>query len=164
MAVSLADPPGDWPHSAAIDTPTRLLLALTQAGEELEPAAATLAVLGQEDNQRLITLLRQQRLAPWVAYQLKRAGLLPQLPEGLRLVLERATTHARQRTARQRLALLHTVRCLQTHGIPAVALKGSHLAWQRGHRRPSAPPGSALATPAALVAVGTAHRADIPVP
>jgi len=130
MAVPLVDTPGDWPYNLAIDIPTRLLLALTQAGEELAPAAATLAVLGPEDSQRLITLLRQQRLAPWVAYQLKRAGLLPQLPEGLRLVLERATTHARQRTARQRLALLHTVRFLGAHGIPAVALKGAQLAWQ----------------------------------
>jgi hypothetical protein len=130
MAVPLVDPPGDWPYNVAIDIPTRLLLALTQAGEELVPAAATLAVLGPEDNQRLIALLRQQRLAPWVGYQLELAGLLPQLPKGLRMVLERATAQARQRTARQRLALLHTVRILGAHGIPAVALKGAQLAWQ----------------------------------
>jgi len=54
-----------------IDRPTRLLLALTQAGEELAPAAAALAELGPEQTRQLITLLRQQRLAPWVAYQLR---------------------------------------------------------------------------------------------
>jgi Uncharacterised nucleotidyltransferase len=130
VAVPLEDPAVEWPSSTVIDRPTRLLLALTQASEELAPAASALAELGPEDTQRLITLLRQQRLAPWVAYQLQQAGLLAPLPEGLRQVLERATAQARHRTARQRLALLHTLRCLGGHGIAAVALKGSQLAWQ----------------------------------
>ena len=128
--MDLAPSLSDWPGRTEIDQPTRLLLALTQAGEELAAAAALLPGLGPEESSRLLTLLGQQRLAPWVAHQLERAGLLPQLPEGLRRMLERATAQARQRTARQRLALLHTVRCLAAHGIPAVALKGAQLAWQ----------------------------------
>ncbi len=128
--MAVAPSLGEWPGSTEIDQPTRLLLALTQAGEEHAAAAALLPGLEPEESSRLITLLHQQRLAPWVAYQLERAGLLHQLPEGLGRVLARATAQARQRTARQRLALLHIVRCLAAQGIPSVALKGAHLAWQ----------------------------------
>ena len=126
----MPDPLGAWPRTAAIDQPTRLLLALTQAGEELEAAAMALTALTPADAQALITLLHQQRLAPWVGYQLEQAGLLAGLPELLRQRLLGAMAQAKRRAVRQRLALLHTLRCLKDHGIAAVALKGAQLAWQ----------------------------------
>ena len=126
----MADPLGNWPRTAAIDQPSRLLLALTQAGEELQAAATALTALTPADAQAFITLLHQQRLAPWVGYQLEQAGFLAGLPVTWRQRLERAMAQAKRRTVRQRLALLHTLRCLQGHGIEAVALKGAQLAWQ----------------------------------
>lgn len=130
MVISVLDPAGDWPQTAAIDRPTRLLLALTQAGEELEEAAAALPTLPPAEAQQLIGLLQRQRLAPWVAYQLEQAGLLAPLSGRLGAVLVGAAARAKQQAARKRLALLHTVACLRSGGIPAVALKGAQLAWQ----------------------------------
>jgi len=124
------DPPGDWPRTTAIDQPTRLLLALVRAGEELEAATSALGALSPADTQGLIQLLQQQRVAPWVGYQLERAGLWDRVPGSLRQELGGAMARSRQRAVRQRLALLHTLRCLRGQGIAAVALKGAQLAWQ----------------------------------
>jgi hypothetical protein len=128
--LALTHPGGNWPHTTAIDQPTRVLLALSQAGDELEAAAAEAAALSPTQAQQLLTLLGRQRLGPWVSHQLEQTGWLVTLPEVLQSPLRQATARAKQRSARQRLALLHTVRCLQAHGIAAVALKGAHLAWQ----------------------------------
>jgi hypothetical protein len=128
--LALTHPGGNWPHTTAIDQPTRVLLALSQAGDELEAAAAEAAALSPTQAQQLLTLLGRQRLGPWVGHQLEQTGWLVTLPEVLQSPLRQATARAKQRSARQRLALLHTVRCLQAHGIAAVALKGAHLAWQ----------------------------------
>lgn len=128
--LALTHPDGNWPHTTAIDQPTRVLLALTQADAELEEAAAAAAALPPAQAQHLLTLLGRQRLAPWVAYQLEQAGWLATLPEVLQSPLRQATARAKQRCARQRLALLHTVRCLRAAGLDAVALKGAQLAWQ----------------------------------
>ena len=128
--MALTHPGGNWPHTTAIVQPTRVLLALSQAGDALEAAAAAAAALSPAQAQHLLTLLGRQRLGPWVSHQLEQAGWLATLPEVLQSPLRQATARAKQRSARQRLALLHTVRCLQAHGIAAVALKGAHLAWQ----------------------------------
>lgn len=130
MVIAAVDPAGDWPQTAAIDRPTRLLLALTRAGDELQAATAALRTLPPAEAQQLIDLLQRQRLAPWVAYQLEQAGLLAPLPGQLRAVLVGAAARAKRHAAGKRLALLHTVRCLRSGGIPAVALKGAQLAWQ----------------------------------
>ena len=107
-----------------------MLLALTQAGHELEAAAAEAAALSPNQAQQLLTLLGRQRLGPWVSHQLEQAGWLATLPEVLQSPLRQATARAKQRCAQQRLALLHTVRCLRAAGLEAVALKGAQLAWQ----------------------------------
>lgn len=128
--IAPADTPAPWPTTTAIDLPIRVLLALVQAGDELEAAATTLAQLDAADRQQLLTLLRQKRLGPWVGHQLAQIGALSSLDPSLRETIEALTDQAKRKAVRQRLALLHTLRCLRAAGLEAVVLKGAQLAWQ----------------------------------
>jgi hypothetical protein len=114
---------------AGLSSEQRLALRFAAGGQPLAEAVLELPCLDPQQQDRLIHLLVEKRVAPLVEHRLQQAGALMKCPEALRQALGQERLAWTEEARRQRLVLTQVCGKLEAAAIPVVALKGAHLAW-----------------------------------
>jgi hypothetical protein len=106
-----------------------LAMGLASGGELLMEARKSLSSLCPDDEAKLTEVLKQQRLGPLVEFNLSSQQELGNCSHTFQVFLEQERILWTNQARLQRLALCQVCRLFESAGIPAVALKGSYLAW-----------------------------------
>ncbi|MCT0231178.1 nucleotidyltransferase family protein [Synechococcus sp. CS-1324] len=104
-------------------------MGLSSGGEPLTEALNRLSALSPLDEAKLTHVLGQHRLGPLVAFNLASQQALGHCSQHLQDFLEKQRVLWTNTARLQRLALCQVCQQFESAGIPAVALKGSYLAW-----------------------------------
>jgi len=115
--------------STALTPTEQLVMNLASGGETPGRLENSLNELNDFEESKLIILLEQQRLGPLVEYNLNSNNVLINCSKPLQEFLEQERKWWTKQARTQRLVLTQVCNILESAGILAVALKGSHLAW-----------------------------------
>jgi hypothetical protein len=107
----------------------QLVMGLTSGGTLLEQARQKLCELSSLEEREITELLEQQRLGPLVEYNLRSQDALQDCSGEMQEFLEQDRFWWTNQSRLQRLVLTQVSNILEGAGIPAIALKGAHLAW-----------------------------------
>jgi len=111
-------------------TPTeQMAMDLASGSESHGRTQNSLKTLSVLEETKLTELLEDHRLGPLVEYNLRSGDSLKCCSKGLQEFLEKKRKFWTNQARIHRLVLVQVCNILESAGIPAVALKGSYLAW-----------------------------------